>query len=1001
MKLTAVSPKAPFGALACLALVTFASPMGAQGLQIATLAGSAGNPGSADGTGSAATFNGPAGIAVDPTGTVYVSNSGFATIRKVTQAGVVTTFAGVAFNTGISDGTGSAARFEYPAGMAFDPAGNLYVADSAANTIRKITPAGVVTTIAGTPFAEGSNDGNGANARFLSPVAVAADTNGNVFVTDADNRTIRKITPAGVVTTFAGVAGSYANFDGTGSAARFELPEGIAIDAHNVLYVADYGTNTIRRITPNAVVTTLAGSGAVGSADGTGAGASFNHPRGIAVDASGTVYVADTGNNTIRRITPAGVVTTLAGTPGATGTADGAGAAASFNGPQGTAVDAAGNVYVDDTLNDTVRRGVETGAPYIGTPPLTQTAQVGMSATLSAAASSTTAPTYQWSLNGAPLAGATSPSLTLKQVQLSDEGVYSVAVTNPSGTTVASAYLTPLFVHGSTYGFGSWSSSTALPAGTSFTAVAYDGIRFLAVGLDGTAYSSVDGTGWTASASNGPPGQSWGQLNSVIAIPGRGLLVAVGNEGAIVAFASRTYGGTQEVSGTVGTLTGIAEGGPSLVAVGFGGTCLASDLGASSWKPSATGTTSDLNAVAYGNGRFVAVGKAGAVVTSPDGSTWSAHPLPQPVDLYGIAFGAHGFVAAGANGSLFTSADGSSWTAQASPTQATLVRVAYGDGVFVAVGLSGAVLTSVDQGTTWLADASGTGARLSGIALGNDTFVAVGDAGTVALAYDPSPSRIINLSARSAVGTGDNILIAGFALDGELQVLLRGIGPTLAQFGVTGALAQPKLTVLGSEGTVGTDTSWGGGALLSGTFARVGAFSLAANSADSALQFNLGEGTYTSQLSGQSSSTGVGLAEIYDASAGNSGGRLVNISARAPVGTGGNILIAGFVITGDTPLTVVIRGVGPTLATFGVSSPLAAPQLILFDAGNTALQSNSAWGGSATLAQAFSQVGAFALPSGSPDAAILVTLPPGSYTAELTGVGNATGVGLAEVYEVQ
>ena len=216
--------------------------------------------------------------------------------------------------------------------MAVDAAGNVYVADTGNDTIRKITPAGVVTTLAGTAGQAGSADGTGTAARFNEPDGVAVDAAGNVYVADTNNDTIRKITPAGVVTTLAGTAGQAGSADGTGAAAQFNAPEGVAVDGAGNVYVADTGNDTIRKITPAGVVTTLAGTaGQVGSADGTGSAARFNDPDGVAVDGAGNVYVADTINDTIREITPAGVVTTLAGSPGQYGSADGTGAAAQFD----------------------------------------------------------------------------------------------------------------------------------------------------------------------------------------------------------------------------------------------------------------------------------------------------------------------------------------------------------------------------------------------------------------------------------------------------------------------------------------------------------------------------------------------------------------------------------------------------------------------------------------------------------------------------------------------
>ncbi len=325
---------------------------------VSTLAGDASMPaGSTDGTAAAARFKHPSGVATDSAGNVYVADDFNSTIRKITPAGVVSTLAGTAGLSGSTDGTGAAARFNFPQGIATDSAGNVYVADTVNSTIRKITPAGVVSTLAGTAGLSGSTDGTGAAASFSFPQGVATDNAGNVYVADAFNSTIRKITPPGVVTTLAGMAGVFGSADGTGAAARFNSPTGVATDSAGNVYVADNVNSTIRKITPAAVVTTLAGkAGVFGSPDGTGAVASFNFPRGVATDSAGNVYVADTANSTIRKITPAGVVTTLAGAAGVFGSADGTGAAARFNSPFGVATDSAGNVYVADAFNSTIRK---------------------------------------------------------------------------------------------------------------------------------------------------------------------------------------------------------------------------------------------------------------------------------------------------------------------------------------------------------------------------------------------------------------------------------------------------------------------------------------------------------------------------------------------------------------------------------------------------------------------------------------------------------------------
>jgi streptogramin lyase len=291
-----------------------------------TFAGTAGVIGSTNGTGSAAAFSSPSGIAVDAADNLFIADTGNHTIRKITPSGVVSTFAGLAGVSGSADGTGSVARFNSPIGLALDGAGNLFVADSDNSTIRKITPGKVVTTVAGLAGVTGSADGVGASARFNGPRGVAVDNSGNIFVADTFNDTIRKITPAGSVSTFAGLAEAPGSSNGTGGAARFNEPRGIAVDTAGKVYVADSVNDTVRVITPAAVVTTLAGlAGVSGSTDATGGAARFFGPVGITVDDTGNVFVADTVNDLVRKITPAGVVTTLGGLPVVSGTSDGAG----------------------------------------------------------------------------------------------------------------------------------------------------------------------------------------------------------------------------------------------------------------------------------------------------------------------------------------------------------------------------------------------------------------------------------------------------------------------------------------------------------------------------------------------------------------------------------------------------------------------------------------------------------------------------------------------------
>ncbi|HEY1716827.1 MAG TPA: LamG-like jellyroll fold domain-containing protein [Verrucomicrobiae bacterium] len=333
---------------------------------VTTLAGLAGYSGSADGANSSARFNQPYGIAVDGFGNLYVADSMNSTIRKVTPTGVVSTIAGLAGNGGTADGTNGAARFNNPFGIAIDDNnGNLYVADEGNDTIRKITPMGtnwVVSTLAGKAGVNGSTDGTGTNALFNGPFALTADASGNIYVCDPP--AIRKITPAGVVTTIAG--STQGTVDGVGTNAQFYSPFGIAVDSATNLYVADGNGSTIRKIAPvgtNWVVTTFAGhyvsfnqSYTDYTVDGTGTNAGFAQPYGVALDNSGNIYVTDNHQDNIRKITSAGVVTTLAGQKNSAAYLDGTGVHALFNGPSGVTLDTSGNIYVADTQNQVIRK---------------------------------------------------------------------------------------------------------------------------------------------------------------------------------------------------------------------------------------------------------------------------------------------------------------------------------------------------------------------------------------------------------------------------------------------------------------------------------------------------------------------------------------------------------------------------------------------------------------------------------------------------------------------
>jgi RHS repeat-associated protein len=333
--------------------------------QTSTFAGS-GTVGGADGTGTSATFTWPIGVAIDAQGNTYVADGGDHLIRKITPAGVVTTIAGNG-SAGYANGTGTAASFNHPMAIAIDGSGNLYVADEYNNAIRKITPAGVVSTFAGSATGvAGSADGQGTAATFNYPISLTFDSAGNLYVADYAWSYIRKISPSGIVSKLAG-AGSAGYQDGIGSAAKFYNPTWVATDASGNVYVADRSNNRIREVTSAGVVTTVAGSGSAGFTNGTGTTATFNFPSALVLDGSGNIYVTDEYNNAIRKITPAGVVTTLSGT-GTVGANNGIGPSATFNNPFGITIDQSGTLIVGDYVNHLVRKVVTRA--FIANPAL-------------------------------------------------------------------------------------------------------------------------------------------------------------------------------------------------------------------------------------------------------------------------------------------------------------------------------------------------------------------------------------------------------------------------------------------------------------------------------------------------------------------------------------------------------------------------------------------------------------------------------------------------------
>lgn len=996
--------------------------LAAQTYSIDTVIPGTGDLGYADGPIAEARIN-IGGMTFDAAGNLYFTDQKN-TVRRLSTTGVVSTLAGSPGLPGSDDGIGSAARFGFPIGIAMDAANNLYVADNRYSVIKKITPAGAVTTFAGQADTPGTADGTGSAARFMSPTGLAIDAAGNLYVSEAF--AVRKVTPGGVVTTLA--MSSFRKPENPGASdVPFAYLWDIALDASGNVYVTDSIRHIVCKITPSGVTTVLAGQpGQRGHVDGDRATARFMSPSGIAVDASGDVLVTDNAGHTLRRISPAGVVTTVAGQIEQRGLVDGVGGSVRLLDPTRLARNPAGAIHIADAYGTRLRRGMLSSAPSApllhAVPAVGDLAYQAVGArarvTYTAAASGSAPIALQWFKNDIPIPGATQGTYTIPSASADDEGTYRVTGTNAVGAVTSLPVRLQVF----TPALGPLATRHAQPGGSFLWGIASSGSQLVTVGTEGTILSSSDGRTWTRRDS--------GTTDWLVGVTyGAGKFVAVGDRGIVLLSTDGTSWTRAASSATTQRLNNVTFARNTFVAVGEGGVILTSP-DAETWTPRTSPTTGWLRGLAYNGdaadrGLFVTTGQGGTMISSVDGTAWNVYPLQTtndvealvPISSYSnfVGIGQDGVVLNVVTSTYYPKFGGPPYKMMGAHLTSThqpgrLRGLAAGANALFATGENGLILGGQSTSGPWSVIPSGTTANLvGGVFHGNSLFV-IGEGETILQSEPLHQSRLINLSTRANVGTDASVMISGFVIKGDApkRVLLRAAGPALAGLGLNGTLAQPVLTLFdGANQPLGSNAGWNlasNAAEIAETAPRVGAFPFNHGSADAALLVTLPPGSYTAQVSGMGGGAGLSLVEAYDAELlASEGSRAINISTRGQVAPGANRLIAGFVINGAASRRVLIRAVGPSLAPFNLTGTLAEPQLELYNAWGGRMFAAGAWSTQANadeLRGAAVLAGAFALQEESKDAAMIVTLAPGSYTVQVSGANDSTGLALVEVYDL-
>jgi hypothetical protein len=622
-------------------------------------------------------------------------------------------------------------------------------------------------------------------------------------------------------------------------------------------------------------------------------------------------------------------------------------------------------------------------APAISTQPASQTVTAGSAATFTVVATGTPAPTYQWNKGGTAVSGATNATYSIAAAAASDAGDYTVTVTNSAGTVTSSVATLTVSAAATVPAITTQPANVTVTAGASatFTAAASGSpTPTYQWKKSGTAISGATAATYTIAATVAADAGTYAvtATNSAGSATSNNatLTVNAATSGNVAPTITTQPANVTVTAGASATFTAAAGGTPTpTYQWNKGGTAI-------SGATNATYTIAATAAADAGSYTVTATNAAGSATSNAATLTVNAATSGNVAPAITTQPSAQN-VKVGASATFSVVATG---------TPAPTYQWTKGGGAVV--GATNATLT--------IASVQATDAGSYAVTVSNSVGAATSN--SAALTIDtslPVAARLMSVSGRAAVGGGNNALILGVTFGGAAKpVVLRLAGPALKNFGLSTAITAPRLQLIAGGTLQTTNTGWDGLAASSTSFAQVGAFPFTAGSKDAAIVTSLNAGSYVLVGTNVDGLTGVGLGEIYDMSSSTSAGdRITNVSVRAQVGSGDNILIVGFVVSGTQSMPVVIRGVGPGLNAYGLSG-LADPKITVFG-GTQVVASNSGWDGATPSAAAFTKVGAFALASGTKDAALSATLTPGVYTVQLTSVSGGTGAALIEIYDAQ